>query len=240
MRDASPAATPNAKPSRRLVLGHLLQVGVTFLVIGAVLFLSAGRLDWWEAWAFLIVYFLIALVTALWMLGTNPALTQERDRPGRNVKSWDNLLVLVNLVLTIALFVVIGVDAGRLDGARVPLPVRAIGLLGLVPAFGLPLWAAKTNAYLSSRVRIQDDRGHQVISIGPYHYIRHPMYAGMIFYDVSLPLLLGSWWALAVGGLMIGVVIVRTALEDATLRRELPGYEDYSRNVRYRLFPIVW
>jgi len=178
---------------------------VTFLVIGGVLFIAAGRLDWSEAWAFLIAYFVIALVTAVWMLRTNPELTQERARPGRNAKSWDNVLVVLNLVLTLALFAVIGLDAGRCGWSKVPLALRGLGLLGFIPAFGLPLWAAAVNAYLSSRVRIQTERGHAVVAAGPYRYVRHPMYAGMICYDLSVPLLLGSWWGLAVGAVMIAV-----------------------------------
>ncbi len=238
---APPAtASVDGKPPRRLVVAHLLQTIVMFLVMGGVLFVSAGRLDWWEAWAFLILHFVVALVTAMWMLRTNPELTQERDRPGRNVKSWDNLLVGLNLLLTLALFAAIGLDAGRLGWSEVPFGVRVLGLLGFIPAFGLPLWASKVNAYLSSRVRIQQERGHEVVAAGPYRYVRHPMYVGMILYDVSLPLLLGSWWALVVGAAMIGAVIVRTALEDRTLQRELPGYEVYSQQVRYRLFPGVW
>lgn len=228
------------KPSARLVTTQMLQTLVTFLVIGGVLFLAAGRLDWPVAWAFLIIYFLIALVTAVWMLRTNQELTQERARPGRNAKSWDNLLVGINLLLILALFAVIGLDAGRYGWSEVPLALRGLGLLGFIPAFGLPLWAARVNAYLSSRVRIQEERGHVVVAAGPYRYIRHPMYAGMICYDVSVPLLLGSWWGLAVGAVMIAAVILRTALEDRTLQQELPGYEAYSRQVRYRLLPGVW
>jgi len=234
----TPAST--AKPSGRLVAAQLLQTLAMFLVIGSVLFLAAGRLDWLAAWAFLSIYFLIALVTAIWMLRTNPELTQERARPGRNAKSWDNLLVGLSLLLTLALFAVIGLDAGRYGWSEVPLGVRALGLLGFIPAFGLPLWAARVNAYLSSRVRIQAERGHAVVAAGPYRYIRHPMYAGMICYDVSVPLVLGSWWGLAVGAALIALVILRTALEDRTLQRELPGYETYSRQVRYRLLPGVW
>lgn len=212
-----------------------------FLVMGGILFACAGRLDWWEAWAFLTVYFLIASVTALWMARTNPELVQERDRPAGNAKRWDNLLVGLNLLLSLALFAVIGLDAGRPGGApQVPWAVRAASLLGFVPAFGLPLWASRVNAYLSSRVRIQSERGHQVVAVGPYRYVRHPMYAGGIFYDVSVPLLLGSWWGLAVGGAMIALAIVRTALEDRTLQEELAGYAEYSRQVRYRLLPGVW
>jgi len=219
---------------------QLLQVIVMFFIMGSILFVSAGRLDWWEAWVFLIIYFFIALVSAVWMLRTNSDLVQERNRPGQNVKPWDNLLVGINLLLTLALFVVIGLDAGRQGWSKVSLVVKIIGLLGFLPAFGLPLWASKTNAYLSSRVRIQQERGHAVVAVGPYRYVRHPMYVGMIFYDVSVPLLLGSWWGLAVSVTMIVMVIVRTALEDRTLQRELSGYREYSQQVRYRLLPRVW
>ena len=239
MNAPNTSASP-AKPAGRLVAAQLLQTLVMFLVIGGVLFLAAGRLAWPAAWAFLIVYFLIALVSAVWMVRTNPELTQERARPGRNAKSWDNLLVGLNLLLTLALFAVIGLDAGRYGWSEVPLGVRALGLLGFIPAFGLPLWAARVNTYLSSRVRIQEERGHAVVAAGPYRYMRHPMYAGMICYDVSVPLVLGSWWGLAVGAVMIAAVILRTALEDRTLQQELPGYEAYSRQVRYRLLPGVW
>lgn len=227
-------------PTWRFVLAHLLQTVVMFFIIGSILFVSAGRLDWWEAWTFLIIYYLIALVANVWMLRASPNLAQERDRPGRNVKSWDNLLVAINLLLTLALFVVIGLDAGRQRWSEVPLGIRAIGLLGFIPAFGLPAWASKVNTYLSSRVRIQQERGHSVVVEGPYRYVRHPMYVGMIFYAVSVPLLLGSWWGLVVSGAMIATIIVRTALEDRILQRELAGYGEYSQQVRYRLFPWVW
>lgn len=227
-------------PPRRLIVTHMLQVIVMFFIMGGTLFVSAGRLDWGEAWVFLIIYFFIALVSAVWMLRTNPDLAQERNRPGKNVKPWDNLLVGINLLLTLALFVVIGLDAGRQGWSKVSSVIKAIGLLGFIPAFGLPLWASKANVYLSSRVRIQQERGHELVAVGPYRYVRHPMYVGMIFYDVSVPLLLGSWWGLVVSAAMIATVIVRTALEDRTLQRELSGYREYSQQVRYRLLPWVW
>ena len=234
------AASKEGRLSQRLVARQVLQTVGMFLVLGGVLMGAAGRFDWWEAWAFLILYFFIALASALWMTQTKPELAQERARPGRNVKKWDNLLVGLNLLLTLALYAVIGLDAGRYGWSKIPLWVRVVGISGFIPAFGLPLWASKVNAYLSSRVRIQNDRGHTVIAEGPYHYVRHPMYVGMIFYNIIVPLVLGSWWGLAVGGVMIAAVIVRAALEDRTLQRELPGYKEYSQRVRYRLFPSVW
>ena len=234
------AASKEGRLSQRLVARQVLHTVGMFLVLGGVLMGAAGRFDWWEAWAFLILYFCIALASALGMTQTKPELAQERARPGRNVKKWDNLLVGLNLLLTLALYAVIGLDAGRYGWSKMPLWVRVVGISGFILAFGLPLWASKVNAYLSSRIRIQNDRGHTVIAEGPYHYVRHPMYVGMVFYNIIVPLVLGSWWGLTVGGVMIAAVIVRTALEDKTLQRELPGYSEYSQHVRYRLFPGVW
>jgi len=109
-----------------------------------------------------------------------------------------------------------------------------------VPAFSLPVLASRANAFLASTVRIQEERGHAVVSTGPYAFIRHPMYAGMILYDVCVPLLLGSWVGLAVSAVMILMVLVRTTLEDRTLQAELPGYREYAKGVRFRLLPGVW
>lgn len=237
---SSPALIKEDKPAGRLIISQLAQTLVMFLIIGSILFLSAGRLDWWQAWAFLSVYFLLAAAGAIWMARTNPGLARERNRPGRNVKKWDNLMVGLNLLLTLGLFVVIGLDAGRYRWSVLPFGLRMLGLLGFIPAFGLPLWASIVNNYLSSRVRIQEERGHEVIADGPYRFIRHPMYIGMIFYNLSVPLLLGSWCGLVVGVAMMATVILRTALEDRTLQRELPGYREYSQRVRYRLFPGIW
>lgn len=237
---SSPALIKEDKPAGRLIISQLAQTLVMFLIIGSILFLSAGRLDWWQAWAFLSVYFLLAAAGAIWMARTNPGLARERNRPGRNVKKWDNLMVGLNLLLTLGLFVVIGLDAGRYRWSVLPFGLRMLGLLGFIPAFGLPLWASIVNNYLSSRVRIQEERGHEVIADGPYRFIRHPMYIGMIFYNLSVPLLLGSWCGLVVGVAMMATVILRTVLEDRTLQRELPGYREYSQRVRYRLFPGIW
>jgi len=104
----------------------------------------------------------------------------------------------------------------------------------------MPLWAMSANAYLSTMVRIQDDRGHQVVTTGPYRYVRHPMYVGTIFFGLCMPLFLGSWWTFVPCGLIVILFIIRTALEDRTLRDELPGYAEYAERVRYRLLPGVW
>jgi protein-S-isoprenylcysteine O-methyltransferase Ste14 len=101
-------------------------------------------------------------------------------------------------------------------------------------------WVMATNTYLSEVVRIQEERGHRVIKDGPYQFIRHPMYFGVILAVLCVPLALGSWWSLIPAALIVILFIIRTALEDRTLQAELPEYKDYADVVRYRLFPGVW
>lgn len=232
-------ASPRPFPFR-LALQRGLQATLLFLALGAALLLSAGRLDWWQAWLFLGAYYLISLTAVLNMIRTDPALSAERVRMRAESKGWDKAIVAVQGLLSLALYVVIGLDAGRFGWSSVPAWLRLLAILGMVPAFGLPAWASRVNTYLSGTVSIQADRGHHAVTHGPYRWIRHPMYAGMALYDICVPLLLGSWWGLLVGALMITLVIVRTALEDKTLQAELPGYADYARQVPFRLIPGVW
>jgi protein-S-isoprenylcysteine O-methyltransferase Ste14 len=110
----------------------------------------------------------------------------------------------------------------------------------VVSGSALGSWAIISNPFFASTVRIQSERGHSVISDGPYQYIRHPGYSGWIFTGMALPVMLGSLWALIPAGLTAIIFIIRTGLEDRTLRRELPGYEEYSQNTHFRLVPYVW
>ncbi len=236
---STPCSLPRPGGTRQL-LTRFMALVVTYALMGAVLFLAAGRLDWLDAWVFLIAYFLVAAITQAWLARTNPDLAEERWQWGPNTKAWDKWIVPANGLLLFALLVVIGLDSGRFEWSHVPWPVRVAALLGFVPAFGLPVLASRANAFLASTVRIQEERGHAVASNGPYAFIRHPMYAGMILYDVCLPLLLGSWVGLAVSAAMIVLVVLRTALEVRTLRAELPGYREYAGRVRFRLLPGVW
>ncbi len=234
----------NQTRSNLLKLGaaHFLEVLVIFSLLGGVLFLAAGRLDWWEAWILLAIYFLIAEGAGLWMLRYDPQLLKERDQAvmKSNVKTWDRIMTALNLLLTLSLFAMLGLDGGRFHWSPVPLAVRCLGGLAALSSFGMSLWASRVNTYMSAMVRIQQERGHQAITIGPYRYVRHPMYLGMCLLYIGLPLIFNSWLGLAVSGLMIAAVVIRTALEDGTLKRELPGYAEYARLVRYRLLPGVW
>jgi protein-S-isoprenylcysteine O-methyltransferase Ste14 len=118
--------------------------------------------------------------------------------------------------------------------------VQVLGLTGIILTGGLIFWAIRTNAYLGRMVRIQQDRGHRVVTGGPYRYVRHPMYVGIILLFPCMALFLGSWWAFVPAVLIGALMVIRTALEDDTLQAELTGYAEYAQRVRYRLVPGLW
>jgi protein-S-isoprenylcysteine O-methyltransferase Ste14 len=220
-------------------VNRIFQVLGFFLVMAAFLFGSAGRLDWWEAWALLAIYGLGIAANATWTLRHDPGVINERGRVAANTKSWDKIIGLIYTVLLLGTYLVAGLDA-RFSASTVPLVARLIGGAGVALSMALVFWVMTANTFLSSFVRIQDDRGHKPVTTGPYRYVRHPMYAGLLFFFWGTPLLLGSWWALVPGTLNVVLFIIRTALEDRTLQAELPGYAEYAQRVRYRLVPGVW
>ncbi|UCD38983.1 MAG: isoprenylcysteine carboxylmethyltransferase family protein, partial [Fidelibacterota bacterium] len=107
-------------------------------------------------------------------------------------------------------------------------------------AYALVVWAMAVNAFFSQIVRVQEERGHQVATGGPYRFVRHPGYVGSVLFELAVPIMLGSWWALAIGGLHAVLFVIRTALEDRTLQADLDGYPEYAQKTRYRLLPGVW
>jgi protein-S-isoprenylcysteine O-methyltransferase Ste14 len=104
----------------------------------------------------------------------------------------------------------------------------------------LAQWAVLANPYFSAVVRIQEDRGHTVVSSGPYRFVRHPGYAGGLLFNLGLPLVLGSWWAGIPAFALAALTVLRTAWEDRTLRRKLPGYADYASRTRHWFIPGLW
>jgi protein-S-isoprenylcysteine O-methyltransferase Ste14 len=216
-----------------------VQVLVSILLIGVLLFLSAGRLDWLWGWLFLAAFFLLMLASAF-VMSKSGDLINERGRRAENIKGWDKALMGVYSLLLFAVPVVAGLDAVRGELSAMPLALHVVGVVLAIPAMIMPLWAMSANAYLSTMVRIQDDRGQQVVTTGPYRYVRHPMYVGTVLFGLCIPLYLGSWWAFVPCGLIVVIFIVRTALEDRTLQEELPGYAEYAQQTRYRLLPGVW
>ncbi len=231
---------PSQKPSlERSGIRRSVQVVVSVFIISALLFLSAGRLDWLWGWLFLAGWLLLLLLSAF-VMHKSPGLINERGRRAENIKGWDKVLMGIYSLVLFTAPVVAGLDAVRFEWSAMSPALHVIGGVLFIPAMIMPLWAMSANAYLSTMVRIQDDRGHRIVTTGPYRYVRHPMYVGTIFFGLSIPLFLGSWWTFIPCGLIVVLFIVRTALEDRMLREELPGYAEYAQRVRYRLLPGIW
>jgi len=239
----------NARQSDRTKhpLGFWVLQGLRFLVylllFPAALFLSAGRLDWGMGWAVFGVVIGAALVSRLLVARKNPDLLEERASAGERegVQPWDPWLVrVIGLLGPTAIAVTAGLDQRLGWTVRPPAALPAVGLGLLIAGYALSIWAMVTNRFFSAYVRIQTDRGHVVVSDGPYRWVRHPSYAGGTVGNIGLALALSSLWALIPAGVTIAVMIVRTALEDRVLLDQLPGYREYAERVRYRLVPGLW
>jgi protein-S-isoprenylcysteine O-methyltransferase Ste14 len=222
------------------VVLYALREVLSLVGMGVALFWSAGRVDWWPAWAALAVMTAWTAAMAVIVFRLNPSLLAERLDAGKGAKHWDAIIVSLLGLITLARYILAGLDQRYGWTGDFSLAVQAGALVVCALGYALFTWAAAVNACFSRIVRLQLDRGQKVASSGPYHFLRHPAYLGAILYELAAGLLLASWPALAAGLAAALLLAVRTGLEDRTLRLELPGYEDYSRKVRYRLLPGIW
>lgn len=222
---------------RKLVTQTLLWLAIT----AALLFVPAGTLRWPEAWIFLGLWLAGGLVSGLSLAKQSPDILKERLRPPMQQaqKGWDRPLLLAILVGWAAFHIVAGLDA-RYGLSTVPRWLEVAGAIGFLLAIYVFHIVMRENTYASAVVKVDTERGHKVISTGPYAWVRHPMYGGAIFYFVGAPLLLGSWCALAIGIALIGILALRAVWEEQTLMTELAGYADYAKRVRYRMLPGIW
>jgi len=220
------------------VIKGLLKSWAFVAVLAVILFLSAGPLEWGMNWVYLGLVTLSTLILS-WLMPAE--LIEERSGLPAGAKKWDITLTLWMArggpIVTMTL---IGLDERYGWSPSLPPALQLGATLLLVAALALTDWAVLTNKFFSGLVRIQTERGHTVISDGPYNHMRHPGYAGAILYELATPVMLGSLWAMFSTALTVSVIILRTALEDRTLQRELDGYRAYTRQVRYRLFPGLW
>jgi protein-S-isoprenylcysteine O-methyltransferase Ste14 len=189
----------------------------------------------------------MVIVMTGWVIGTAivvipryPELLAERMGPKRGAKTWDTALLGLYGVAMMIMWIVAGLDLRYSWSSGIGPVAQIAAMLIVIAGYALVVWATGTNAFFSQVVRIQTERGHTVISSGPYQYVRHPAYVGMILVVLGAPLMLGSWGALIPGVVSAVLVTARTALEDKTLQAELPGYQDYAQRTRYRLLPGVW
>jgi protein-S-isoprenylcysteine O-methyltransferase Ste14 len=215
--------------------------GVMMLAgVAAAMFWIAGRWTWVQGWAFLSFFVVYVSALSCWLSRTNPGLYRERTRKADNVEPWDLWVIRCYNFLLIALVIVAALDGGRFCWSHVPVALELSGWVGLCLSAAMIWHVMATNDFTSSWARLQSDRNQVVVTGGAYQWIRHPMYLGVIVSAVSIPLVLGSYWALVPGVLVVLVIVYRTAREDGMLIRELSGYREYSQTVRYRLIPGIW
>src|SRR3954469_19065697 len=215
------------------MMAMIARVVAMEVLLAAILFTAAGRSDLPWFWA------VLALHTALLLIGIrfmDPDLRSERLRPGPGGRSRKVRFLALPMILMHLL--VAGLDVGRFGwSGPIPVAVQAAALAGYAAGLGLSLWAMAANRFFSPVVRIQAERGHRLVSDGPYRYLRHPGYTGMIVGSLCGGVALGSWWSLVPLVPFVGMFLWRTAMEDRFLHRELDGYASYSRRVRFRLVP---
>jgi len=234
--------TPAPEFHRALMRKSIRRTALSLVFVGAILFGAAGRLDWPEAWIFLALALAASLGGGFWLARRDPALLSERlgslIQPDQKV--WDKVLMVVMLAFWICWLILMGLDAGRYHWSDVPPVFKGAGL-ALIGLGSSLIWLTfKANSYAAPVVKIQKSRGHLVVTSGPYAYIRHPMYAGALLFIAGVPLLLGSWWGLAAGVVLLLIIAVRAVFEERTLAAELEGYADYAARTRYRFVPYFW
>lgn len=219
----------------------LLQNTILTAAMGALLFASAGTLHWPGAWTFLVTSVLLGPLCGWWIYRIDPALLAERLRPvlQKDQPAADKAFMIVFMAAMLAWLVAMGLDR-RQSASGMALALQALGFVLYLASTLFTLWVFRENSFAAPVVKLQTERAQRVISTGPYAYVRHPMYSGMILFFAGVPLLLGSWWGLAIAPLFLVLLAVRIRIEERTLIAGLPGYADYAARVRYRLLPGLW
>ncbi len=231
-----------SEPSKTFTPRVVIQMVLFIIVVPFLPLLITWRWDWWAGWAYAIVYILGFVASRALAARRHPDLLAERARftEHEDAAPWDRVLApLVGLGGGL-IPLVAGLDA-RFDWSpTLGWPVKLAALAVVLSGYALGSYALIENRFFSGMVRIQSDRGHRVVSSGPYRWVRHPGYAGALLTYWATPLLLDALWAFAPVLLLTAALVIRTQLEDETLQEQLPGYREYAQQVRYRLAPGIW
>ena len=221
------------------ILKRFVPLFFSLAITSVCLFGSAGRLDWSNAWVLLGLNFAASLASSV-LMWRNPELLAERSNVKAG-KSWDKAIVAVVVLLgPVATWITAGLDLRFHWSESMTSEAFIAGVVVAVLAAVLIAWAMRSNKFFSSVIRIQKDRGHVVVSGGPYRFMRHPGYTGIAAFTLATPLILNSRWAFVPAVVTAAMSVLRTVLEDRTLHNELNGYADYARRVKYKLVPAIW
>jgi len=216
---------------------------VLFVVVMPFLpLLISRRWDWWEAWVYGVVSVVGFGISRALAARKHPDLIAERSRYAEHgdTKRWDKILSPLVALGGGLILLVAGIEALFRPLTDFGIAVKIMALAIIVASYALGAYALIENRFFSGTVRIQKERGHQVVSSGPYRWVRHPGYAGAVLTYLATPFLLDSVWSFVPAVMIVAALALRTSLEDSTLQEELPGYREYAGQVRYRLIPGVW
>ena len=229
--------TPTTK-SASPVFSYLINALIFRAVMLGIFLLSAGRWDWFWAWLNVGIFYIFDVLSITLV---EPSLLVERKRRSADQKAWDKPLVgLAAGLLPLVIGVIAGLDERFGWEPEVADLAQWIGAAVIAVGYGITVWAMRVNSFFSAIVRIQTDRGHQVVTDGPYQVVRHPGYVGAILFTLATPIMLGSVWALIPAVIAAILFVIRTRREDDTLQVELAGYREFTEQTRFRLIPGVW
>lgn len=220
----------------KLAISALVKFTLGLLLVGALLFLPAGGFNYINAWLFMGLLFIPMLVLGIVLLIKAPRLLEKR-LGAKEKENTQKGVVAVSGLLFVSGFVVAGLDF-RFGWSRVPIWAVALSSAVLLISYALYAEVMRENAYLSRTVEVQKDQ--KVIDTGLYAIVRHPMYAVTLWLFLSIPVVLGSWWALLCFLPYLFVIIVRIRNEESVLEGGLDGYSEYKKRVKYRILPFIW
>jgi protein-S-isoprenylcysteine O-methyltransferase Ste14 len=209
---------------------------IVVLALGAMFFLPAGTLRYWEAWLYMAVLLIPMIFAMRYFLKYEPEFLERRMRM-REKEAQQRKIINLSWIWFLLAFILPGLD-DRFGWSNVPVAVVLLADLVVLIGYGIILRVFRENRYASRVVEVA--QGQKVINTGPYAVVRHPMYVGTLLMYLASPVALGSWWALLPALLIVPILVARIVNEEAVLVRELPGYEEYKQQTRYRLIPAIW
>jgi protein-S-isoprenylcysteine O-methyltransferase Ste14 len=220
----------------------LWQTFIWLACVGVLLFAAAGTLRWPAAWIYIAETGVLGLAAGIWLARHDPDLLRERLAPlfQPNQVASDRVILVAFMLSYVAWLVLMGLDGKRFGWSHVPLWLRVLGAVLIAVSLYVGLLTFRENSFAVPVVKVQRERGHHVITTGPYSIVRHPMYAGALLMFIGSPLLLCSWWGLLAVPMGIVLFGIRIGIEERTLRTNLDGYTEYMQRVPYRLIPFVW
>lgn len=225
---------------------NILRIVIMLLIVLVIMpllpILISGRWSWWQAWVMAAIFFLTFIISRILARQKTPDILKERANYNQqeNTQAWDKWLSPLVAFGSVFILLVAGLEAKFHWSDGFSLRWELLGLVLILAGYLLSSYAFIENSYFSGTVRIQDERGHKVVSSGPYAWVRHPGYLGNLIANLGIPLLLDSGWAFVPVIIFGSFFVIRTRLEDRFLRQNLPGYAEYAQKVRYRLLPGVW